>query len=420
MTGRAGRWLLAAVLSFGAAGVAQAAEAACGQPRRAAVGALDEPTWRQLDAIYRVVGEERYDEAYVDLRQMLERAGRDAYLRAVINQALAQVEWAREHFEPALGYFEAALELDALPDSAHYAMLYQVAQLYFMAGRLDEALQRLELWFCAVTPDMDTADAWVLKASILSRQSRFAGVLEAIGAAIAMTESPPEAWYQVKLAAQYELEQYAQAATTLEAMLARWPERKRYWTQLSQTHYSLGQDRRALAVQALAYRKGLLDEPADILFLAGLYSKLQVPYKAAAVLEQALRDGILAADRDHWTQVAEAWHAAGELERALDAWESAGRVSADGLADLHRGYLLLDLERWPAALEALNQSLARGGLDDRRTGEAYLLRGMVQFRLGDFEGAGADWGRAVSLETSREAASQWLNYLQEERRRRAS
>jgi len=417
---KSARHLCATSLLLIAAGVVQGDQMPCGQPRNPAAGALDEPTWRQLDAIHTAVGEERYDEAYEALHDLLDRARRDAYLQAVINQALARLEWERGRLEAALGFFEAALELDALPDSVHYALLYQVAQLYYTSGRLDEALERLDGWFCSQPPERLKSSAWVLKASILSRQGEFDGALEAIDAAIGLEESPPEPWYQLKLAALYELQQYERAVETLETMLIRWPERKHYWVQLSQARYALGEDERALAAAALAYRSGLLDESPDILFLAGLYSKLQLPYKAATVLEQGIRDRILAPDRAHWVQVAESWRAAGELDRALAAWEAAGSVADDGLTDLHRGYLLAELERWAAALEALNRAFARGGLDDRRTGEALLLRGMVRFRLADLEGAGADWERAGRLESSREAARQWLTYLREEQRRRAS
>jgi tetratricopeptide (TPR) repeat protein len=412
--------LFAVSLLLASGGAAHADWSACGTARNPAVGTLDEQTWRRLSAIHDVIGEGRYDEAYGNLRSMLERAGRDVYLQAILIQALAQVTWARGDSDLALGYFETAHELDALPDSAHYGLLYSAAQIYFMNDQLEEAGERLERWFCAVPAEEITAAAWVLKASILAHLGEFVGALEAIDAAIDMEEAPSEDWYQLKLAAQYELEQYEPAVDTLNTLLARRPERKRYWVQLAQTHYALGQDQRALAVQALAYRNGLLEESSDVLFLAGLYSKLQLPYKAAGVLEQAIRDGILAADRGQWAQVAESWYAAGELERALAAWESAGRAADDGLTDLHRGYLLVDLERWTAALEALNRSLARGGLDEQKAGEALLLRGMVHFRLGDLDGAGADWDRAGRFGSSREAARQWLVYLKEERRRRAS
>jgi len=145
-------WLCAAWLLLAAAGAAQADQMPCGQARNVAAGGLDEPTWRRLNAIHAAVGEERYDEAYEELNHMLQQARRDAYLQAVINQALGQVEWERGRLEAALGFFETALELDALPDSVHYALLYQVAQLYYTIGRLDEALERLDGWFCSQLP----------------------------------------------------------------------------------------------------------------------------------------------------------------------------------------------------------------------------------------------------------------------------
>jgi tetratricopeptide (TPR) repeat protein len=393
---------------------------ACDVDRDVGTGTLDEMTWKQLNSVYEDVGEERYDEAYEALRKMLDRVGRDRYLQAILNQALAQVEWSRGNYDPALTYFEAAVEIDALPDEAHYALMYQIAQLYFMKGRFHDALERLDLWFCTVPAEKITSAAYVLKASIYARQENYPAVLEAIDAAIAMDVDPKEPWFQLKLAAHYELEQYPQAAQTLELLITKWPDKKVYWTQLAQIHYRLKQDERALAVLALAYRKGLLDKQSDITYLSSLYSNSNVHFKAAEVLEQGIRDGIVRPSKLHWTVVGDAWYAAEELERALTAYEEAGQLADDGLTDLRRGYILVDLERWSAALEALNRALEKGGLGERQSGEAYLLRGMSQFNLGDFDRASVDWGRAGRYENSREAARQWQNHLEEELRRRAS
>ena len=147
---------------------------------------------------------------------------------------------------------------------------------------------------------------------------------------------------------------------------------------------------------------------------------MDIPFKAAEVLEQGIRDGIVHSGKRHWVMVAEAWYAAAELENSLAAYAEAGQAATDGLTDLRRGYILVDLERWSAALDALNHAFDRGGLDQRQSGEAYLLRGLARFKLGDFDGAGADWSRAGRYEPSREAASQWIDFLRLERERRAS
>jgi len=411
--------VLVAITALGVE-MAHAQAVQCGVDREVGATALDEMTWKQLNSIYEDVSEEHFDDAYNDLQKMLKRAGRDSYLQAIINQALAQVEWARKNYQAALQYFEQAVELNSLPDQAHFSLMYQIAQLYFMQDRYDEALARLELWFCKSPEEKITPAAYVLQASIHAGKEDYANVLKAIDKAIALDEKPGEPWFQLKLAAHFELEQYPQAAETLEVMIEKWPDRKMYWTQLSQVYHVLKQDQRALAVLALAYRNDLLDKQGDILFLSGLYSNSEVPYKAAEVLEKGIRDGKVESSNYHWTVVADSWYAAEELEKSLEAYEQAGSVASDGTVDLRRGFILVDLERWPAALESLNLALQKGGLDDRRTGEVYLLRGMAQFNLGNFESASSDWSKAGRYEKTREAARQWMNHLREERRRAVS
>jgi len=411
---------LLVLLALIPAGTIFAQAGSCGVVRDVSTRALDELVWKQLNAIYEKVSAEAYDEAYDDLQKMLDRTGRDAYLQAILNQALAQVEWSRGNYPQSLAYFEKAVELDTLPDQAHFTLMYQLAQLYFMQERYDEAMEKLDLWFCKSPPDSITSAAYILQASIYVQKADYAGVLKAVDSAISMDADPQESWYQLKLAAHYELEQYPQAAATLEVMISRWPEKKIYWTQLSQIYFRLKQDDRALAIQALAHRNGLLDKQADLLYLSSLYSHAEVPYKAAEVLELGIESGIVEPSKRHWTVVAESWYAADELEKSLQAYEQAGKAASDGSIDLRRGYILVDLERWPAALESLDRAMQKGGLDERKTAEAYLLRGMVRFNLGDFDNASSDWARASRYEKTREAARQWMNHLEEERRRRAS
>ncbi|MBT8050252.1 MAG: tetratricopeptide repeat protein, partial [Gammaproteobacteria bacterium] len=362
----------------------------CGVERKVEARALDELTWKQLNRVYEDVGEEQYDSAFDDLQNMLRRAGKDSYLQAVLYQALAQVEWSRKNYDASLAHFERAVELDTLPDQTHFALMYQIAQLYFMKDRFEDSLEALDLWFCKVPADSVTSHAWVLKASINVQREDYRAALEAIDTAIAMDDDPKESWYQVKLAAHFELQQFPQAAQTLELMIERWPDKKSYWMQLSQIYYKLNSEERALAVIALAYRKGMLDKESDILYLSSLYSNSNVPYQAAEVLEKGIRDGLVKPTKSHWTMVAETWYNAEELEKSLAAFVEAGRVAPDGDIDLRRGFILVDLERWSEALGALNDALEKGGLGDRRTAEAHLLRGMANFNMDRFDAASTD------------------------------
>jgi predicted negative regulator of RcsB-dependent stress response len=417
----AGRLLIALVLSvLLGINTAVAQNVDCGKIRKVPARGLDEATYKQINKAYEAVGEEQYSEAYDILRKMKARAGKDKYLNAILDQALAQVEWQMEKYDLALKNFEAAIESDALPNEAHFSLMYQVAQLYFINDRYDEALEQLALWFCHAPEEKITAAAYVLKASIYVKKEDFENTIKAIDIAIGMEEEPKEQWYQLKHASHYELEQYPQAADTLQILIQHWTDKKVYWNQLAQTYYKLKQEKAALAVMALAYRENLLDTQTDLMFLSSLYANADVPYKAAAVLQKGIEDGIVKATLRHWTSIADSWYAAEELDKALAAYKKAGEVSKDGKIDLRRGFLLVDLEQWENAREALDEAVDKGGLNERQLGEAHLLRGMSEFSLGNYDRANDDWTKARRIRETRDSAQQWLNHLQEERRRRSS
>ena len=317
--------VLLLVLAASLSGLAMAQAVECGKKRDKSASALDEMTWKKLNDVYEDVGEERYDIAYEKLSKMDKRIY-DDYEKAVIAQALAQVEWARENYDSALTYFETAVEIDALPDLAHFSLMYQIAQLYYMKERYDEALEKLALWMCKVPPEKITAESYILKASIYAQKQDWKDVVEAADTAISMSDDPKEGWYQLKLAAHFELEQFPMAAQTLAVMIQGWPDRKDYWVQLSQIYFKLKQNDEALSIMALAYRRNMLDKQMDITYLSNLYSNNEVPYKAAQVLQKGIEDGLVEPDTKHWTMTADAWYAAEEMEKALYAYEQAGNA----------------------------------------------------------------------------------------------
>ncbi|KAA9130780.1 tetratricopeptide repeat protein [Marinihelvus fidelis] len=401
------------------AGPAQAQVGACGEKRDVQQGALNEQTYRQLEQAYELVGEERYNDAYEIFTRLKGRANGD-YVQSILSQALGQTEWARGNYDAALREMERAVELNGLPDETHYALMYQIAQLYFMQERLDDALAALDLWFCKVPEEKRVDTAYVLKASILAQKEDWGGVVEAIDQAISLGDAPREDWYRLKLAALFELERYPEAAETLEILVAGWPDKKDYWLQLSNIYIQLQDNAKALSVSALAYRRGMMTTQADILLLANLYAMQDVPYKAAQVLQKGLEDGIVEGSERYWTLAGDTWYSAEEFDRALGAFQQAGAAADDGEIDLRRGYLLVDMERWDEASQALSNALEKGGLNDTETGRAYLMLGMTQFNLGNYDQASTNWGRAGRYDSTRDAAQQWMNHLRQERARQAA
>ena len=391
----------------------------CGKKRNVIGGALDEATWKRLNDVFEDVGEEHYDSAYEKLQKMNARA-RGNYERAVLAQALAQVEWSRSNYDAALVNFENAVGFDALPDLAHFSLMYQISQLYYMKERYDEALDKLALWMCKVPKEKITPASYYLKAAIYTAKKDWKNVVPAVETAISMSDEPKEAWYQLKLSAHFELEQFPKVAQTLEIMVQYWPDKKNYWIQLSQIYFKLKKEDEALSVLALAYRRNMLDKQADIMYLSSLYSNKDVPFKAAKVLQKGIEDGIVESNKRNWTIAADAWFTAEEMEKALAAYEKAGEASNNGEIDLRRAYILVDMERWSEASVAITAALEKGGFNERKTGDAYVLQGMSEFNLGNYNKASTAWGRASKYPKAEKSARQWMNHMREERARKSS
>lgn len=386
----------------------------CGQQRDRISVALDEATWKKLNDVYQDVGDGHYDTAFDKLQKMNSRKHGN-YQKAVIAQALAQVEWSRENYASALRNFEIAVQLDALPDLTHFSLMYQIAQLYYMDARYAEALNKLDLWMCTIPKQKITAAAYYLKSAIYASLEDWPAVVASIEMALSMSEKAVESWYQIKLAAHYELEQSPEMAQTLETMIRNWPDKANYWIQLSQVYYNLEMEEKALSVLALAWRRNMLEKQSDIIYLSSLYSNSDVPFKAAGILQKGVEDGVVESNKRHWLMIADAWFAAGEMDSALAAYEMAGKISDDGEIDLRRAYILVDLERWNEASSAINAALAKGGFNERETGDAYVLQGMSEFNLGNYAAAGTAWEHASDYPKASKSARQWINHMREQR-----
>ncbi len=396
-----------------------AAQDQCGVERKIQVkGFTNEVVYKRLSRIYEDIGEEKYAEAYPQLQQLLERT-RSPYEKAVIRQALAQVAWTLERYNEALRHFEIAVELNSLPNRTHFSLMYQIAQLYTMQERYNEALKALDLWLCKVDTKEITSSVYVLKASIYSHQKNWRDGIVAIDKAIELDANPKESWFQMKLGAHFELEQYPKAALTLERMIELWPAKRTYWMQLSQIYLKLKRNKRALAVVALAYKNKLLDREADIKHLANLYQFLDIPYKAALVMQTGLENGMVKDTRKNWEMTGDAWMTSEEIDEALAAYENAGKDAKDGKIDLRRGYLLTDMEKWDDGSQALALAIRKGGMKDNAVGQAYLLKGMCEFGMGNTRQARDDFGNATRFTSTRSAAQQWIKHMNEERARRS-
>lgn len=382
-----------------------------GYDREVSPGTMTENLYRRLEKVQEMIGEENYADAEEKARDLVGQARSD-YEEAVAVQTYGHILAAQEKYPQAITQFKRAIELNALPNPTHFGMMYNVAQLLISTEKYEEGLQWLNRYLDAVPQNEIDLNAYVLAASANAEMNNYRTAIDYIEKALSLSKKPKESWYQLLLAMHLELKNYETSAQVLERMIKLWPDKKQYWTQLSSIYLQLNRDEQALSVLELAHTKGLLDKQSEWKQLAQLYLFLEIPFKGAKVLDEGMERGHIERTKDNLELLGNAWYSARELDKAINAFEDAGRLAVNGKLDMRRAYLLVDKEEWSEAREALNAALEKGGIDD--TGNAYILLGMANYELGNEEAARQAFNRALQYDDSRKAASQWLRHLEEE------
>lgn len=392
----------------------------CGVEREVRAGALTETTYNRLSRIYDDIGEEEYASAYSALEDLLGRIRRDEYEQAIVYQAMGHVRMQQDRPEEAIRHFRQAVELNRLPNNQHFEMILMIGHLYYGIERYQDALNQLDLWFCVTPADQrNVVEVWVMKASIHAQIDEFREALNAVDTAIDMSDDPREQWFALKLGMHLELNEYRPAIEVLKILIPMSPANKNYWLQLAALYSEIENEEESKSTLQLAHRRGLLDRQTEYMQLASLLQARGAPRRAAEVMEDGLSKGVVEESRRHWEMAAGAWYEARELDNALNAYERAGAHSADGKIDLQRAFLLVDLERWEQARDALTRARELGGLNDGETGNALLLLGMAEFNLGNFDSSLRYFNEASDYSRVNQAAREWMNHVREARSRRS-
>lgn len=374
--------------------------------QRKASGTLSEGTYRQLERIHDLIGKNKNAEALEKSQSLLERVGND-YEKAVVRQTMAFIYVSQNNYKAAIAAFEEALKLDALPQQPYEQMLYNVAQLYFQDGQTDTAIRRMEQYFAEATTE-PPADAHILLASAYADRKRFREALPQVDKALDKVKEPKESWLQLKLALHYELKQFPQCAEVLLKLISVAPAKEDYWKQLSSILFEIQKDKESLAVLALADRQGFLDTEGELRNLANIYLLLDIPYKAAQILERGLEQKILKADEKTLSLTGDAWTMAREYDKAEVVLKRAATISESGEIYYRLGQIFVEDERWKDALEALSKAQSKG---IKKMGDAAYLEGIAAFQSGNRKRAIDSLRKAQNYDESRSAAGQWLNHI---------
>lgn len=367
---------------------------------------LDEKTHAALTEVHSDMNAGKDEDALIKLKKLAATEGIKDHDAAVVYQTMAFVENSLNRLENATKYFIKALSYNALPKEVTHQLQYSTAQLLIHIDKPKEGLTYLSTWFA--NEPKPKADAYILAATAYYYTENYKQLIVNAEKALTLIKKPPVNWYELLLAGYYELKDYKGATNVLENIISKYPDKSNYWLQLAGIYQQLEQEEKALALYELAYTKGILNKD-EVIQLIKSYRYMDMPFKAASLIEKEMAIGDLKADKETLTLLVDSWVLAEEIDKAKSVFLEIITRFNDDRARLRLGQIYIDDEEWTEALEILDVKLQTE--DKKLISKISLLLGIAQYYSDDFNAATRAFTHSLSDSETEDQAKWWLDYL---------
>lgn len=372
---------------------------------------LSGSTYNKLTDIQELMAEEKTDEAFSELRELLEDVDPDTMDQAMALQMLGFLELSRNNYPEALEQMRASLDVGKLPEQMKVELGYMVAQLYAAQQQFEEAIRFAQDWF--ETLEQPQPQQLIFMANLLAQTERYADAIPFAEQAVAMTDKPQESWYQLLIASSFQLEDFEKAAEFLRDIVSGWPQKPQYWEQLASVYLMLEQEDKALASLQLAWRNGVLEKETSVRSLVQLAIARGIPDRAGRFLDAAFARELVPRSEAFLSLWVSAWNSAREYDKAILALQALAEATGQGDPYLRIANIHVEQARWAEAVEALKRAQT---MPVEKPGQVWLTLGIALTEQENFEAGLEALRKARVYDDSREQASGWLNYAEGLRR----
>jgi len=318
-------------------------------------------------------------------------------------------------------------------ENATQEMIYYLAQIYYQdatAAKTPVDVQRnyyakatalLERWLAHTKkPPTDAArqDAAVFYASLLYNQATlnpdkvdrdFLRRAEtAVEQGLRMVSRPKEGLYQLYLAISQQENNYPRLAQLLELLVKQHPQKKDYWSELSNVYLNLAgeaeknrhnEEAREYNIRAInaierAQALGFMKTPKENYTLVGIYYNIGQFGRATELLHAGLRDGSIDSQQNYWELLGSSYQQADRPYAAIEALkEGAKHFPNSGQLEYQAAQIYYSLNKAQDSYNALLSATSKGHLD--KPGAVYGFLGYVAWELGKLPEAKAAVAKAL-------------------------
>jgi len=325
--------------------------------------------------------------------------------------------YLQERYDDAIRAYDNVMAQPELPEALMLSTLKTKAQLQFTQEDYEGALATVRQLIANVSEP--SADIFMLEGQALFQLARYDEALVPIKTGIDMYRQqgqvPKENWLLLLRVIYFEKKDYESMIDVVRELIVYYP-KDTYILTLAGIYSELGDTKKQLALTEVLYEKGYLNTSSHITNLANLYLLHGLPYKAAVLLDNEMKENIVEANERNLRLLSQAWYQAREDEKSISPLKQAAQLSKEGDLYIRLAQANINLENWGDAAAAVQEGLRLGGL--KRPDTANIMLGMALFNQKRLEQARRAFERAANDNRSKRAATQWIAYVDSEIKRR--
>jgi tetratricopeptide (TPR) repeat protein len=364
-------------------------------------------TYERLQIVEGLMADEKIVQAEKKLAAMLADPPSRKEDQAYIHYSAAILNLQKNDYARAKAHFVSAYKLDSFPDKTMLYVLRTLAGLCMQEADFKAAVTYYKAYLAKA--EAPNKEVYLGLGTAYFYLKDYAPAIEILTTAIGQFEPRPSP-YLMLFSAHHELKQLDEAARTLERMIRLWPANSRYWLQLAGLYIEQGAHDRSLEIMQAALAQGYLTKEADLLQCVYALYEENLPYKAAAVLQEGIHRQVITENLKNYELLGTLLQEAKERSKAIEALKKASACALDGKNDLAIAQLCFEMEgAHEAVIEYARRAVERG---IEQEGNAHMLIAVAYSELGQIEKARAALRQAARFEETRRASDLWLQALE--------
>jgi len=339
----------------------------------------------------------------------------DSFDGAMVDYYLGQMNVQIDKHDLAIKHIKKAVDANALNFKDHAQAMRLLGDLYAGTKKYKEAKAMYVAWM-DYTGEED-ANVYLRIAQSSYELKEYKQVIAPADRSIDLLKdkTPNKGAFDLKIGAYIELKDFKSAVKVSEEVLKTWPDQPKSWTNLGRFYMQVEDFPKGLSVMDIAYKNGYLETETDYRVLSNLYSLNDIPYKAAVTLEKALKEEKVKPNKTNLQALGSYYHQSKEIPKAVKYYQEAAAIDND--AELYRkaGALLLQTEKFPQAVVALNKALELGST---KLGNIYTDLAEAYFYQEKYKQAHTAILKAMEDPATAKYAKGWAGFIKDKAARK--